>query len=98
MINPFISVDEQLKQIGWNKYYETDEGFTFVKKWGVEVFEKAMFDGKHIRFLWPMSCLPDAPAPVDEKDMELFAAKIKEWRRQYGRNTKGGRHFSEKCS
>ena len=70
----------------------------FVKKWGIEVFEKATFDGKHIRFLWPMSVIPDAPGPVDEKELALFAAKIKEWRRQNECTDKGRRHFSKKQS
>lgn len=98
IINPFISIDEQLADIGWKKLCETTEEFIFVKKWGIEVFEKAAFDGKHIRFLWPMSVIPDAPGPVDEKELALFAAKIKEWRRQNECTDKGGRHFSKKQS
>ena len=98
MVNPFISVDEQLRKFYWNKYYECGLGFEFVKKWGVDVYEKAVFDGKHIVFYWPMSVVPNAPGPMNEKELELFAAKIKEWRRQYGRNTESGRHSSKKCS
>lgn len=98
MVNPFVSIDQQLADFGWNKLSETTEGFVFVKKWGIEVFEKAMFDGKHIRIFWPMSVIPDAPGPVDEKELELFSAKIKDWRKQNEHNSKNGRHYSKKCS
>ena len=97
MINPFVSIDEQLSRIGWIKFYECQKGFGYVKHIGDDIFYRADFDRYGIQFYDP--CLYDHDAiSVTEVALELFAAKIKEWRRQYGRNTEGGRHFSEKCS
>ena len=96
MINPFISVDEQLKEIGWNIYYYGDKGFHFVKKMSDEIWYSALYWKKDgIKFFDPIL---EKSICVKEKELELFAAKIKEWRRQYERNTKGGRHFSEERS
>lgn len=93
MVNPFISVDEQLKRIGWNKYYDCDLGFKYVKKVGVDVYFIAHFDKYHIDF-----SDEGRPIGVGEKDLELFAVKIKEWRRRNGRNSETGRHYSKKQS
>lgn len=97
MINPFISVDEQLGRIGYMKLQEGPWGFIFAKHLGDGYCIKAECHGGYIQFYDPSLWDHDA-ASVNDKELELFIAKIKEWRRQYGRNTKGGRHFSEKCS
>ena len=93
MVNPFISIDEQLKRIGWNKYYECDLGFKYVRKIGVDVYHIAHFDRYHIDF-----SDEGRPIGVSEITLELFPAKKKEWRRQYGRNTESGRHTDKECS
>ena len=96
MVNPFISIDEQLKKYGWNKYYENENGFRYVMRIGIEVFFYADFDKYGIKFY---DEVPEIRAiEVSEVTLELFAAKIKEWRRQYGRNTESGRHTGKKCS
>lgn len=96
MVNPFISIDEQLSRFGWNKYYENENGFRFVRRMGVDVKFIADFNKYGIKFY-------DEPyvfrsIDVTEVTLELFAAKIKEWRKQNERNTKGGRHYRKKCS
>lgn len=96
MVNPFISIDEQLKKYGWNKYYENENGFRYVMRIGIEVFFYADFNKYGIKFY---DEVPEIRAiEVSEIALELFAAKIKEWRRQHGRNTESGRHSSKKCS
>ena len=50
IINPFISIDEQLSEQGWNKYCENENGFRFVQKLGIEVFYLADFDKNGIKF------------------------------------------------
>lgn len=97
MVNPFISIDEQLKRIGWNKYYECEKGFGYVKHIGDDVFYRADFDRYGIQFYDPYLYDHDAIS-VTEVVLELFAAKIKEWRRQYGRNTESGRYSGKKRS
>lgn len=96
-INPFISIDEQLKRIGWNKYYESSYGFHFVKRIGIEVWHSALFwkDDGGIKFFDPIL---EKAIIVNEKELALFTAKMKEWRRQNECTNKGGRHFSEKQS
>ena len=97
MVNPFISVDEQLSRIGWNVYYDGDKGFHFVKKIGIEVWHSALFwkSDYGMRFFDPIL---EKAIEVNEKELELFAAKIKEWRRRNGRNSEVGRHYSKKQS
>ena len=96
MINPFVSIDEQLHRHGWNKYYENGNGFRFVKMMGVDVRFLADFNKYGIKFY-------DDPylfrsIDVNEVTLKLFAAKIKEWRRQNERNSKAGRHYRKKRS
>lgn len=92
MVNPFISVDEQLHRIGWNKFYENDVGFRFVKKMGNDIYFVAEFDKKGIRFLDDL--YEFGAIRVNEPELELFKVKIKEWRKQYGRNTESRSHTS----
>ena len=97
MINPFISIDEQLNRHGWVKYFENKNGFRFVKKIGVDVYFYASFNK-----LSGISFYDEVPEfrsiETDEKTLELFAAKIKEWRRQYERNTESKRASCKKQS
>lgn len=86
MINPFVSVDQQLSDIGWNKYYESKIGFRFVKKVGVDVFFYADLVPSGLIFYDDMDYMRSIA--VKEKELELFTAKVKEWRKQYERNTK----------
>ena len=96
MINPFISIDEQLKKYGWNKYFENENGFRYVLRIGIEVFFYADFDKYGIKFY---DEVPEIRAiEVSETTLELFAAKIKEWRRQYERNTESRRTPCKKQS
>jgi len=97
MVNPFISVDEQLNRIGYVKLDEGSLGFTFAKHLGGGYAVKAECRGGYICFYDPGILNHDAFS-VNDKELELFAAKVKEWRKQYGRNTKIGRHFSKKRS
>ena len=95
-INPFISLDEQLERIGWHKFYENEHGFRYTRKIGVDVIFIANFNKYGIRFY-------DDPytfhaIDVSEITLKLFAAKIKEWRRYYGRTTEGGLHYSKERS
>ena len=96
IINPFISIDEQLKKYGWNKYFENEHGFRYVKKLGVDIYYYAEFNGYGIRFYDEVPELYSVD--VTEITLTLFTAKIKEWRRQYECTNKGGRHFSKEQS
>ena len=89
MINPFISINQQLEDVGWKKYFDNDKGFKYVLKIGVDVYQLAEFRGNGIRFYDDTIIGHDYDSiEVDEKTLELFAAKIKEWRKQYGRPDK----------
>ena len=95
MINPFISIDEQLHRQGWNMYYCNKTGFRYVKKVGVDVFFFADFNTEGVKFFNdPIE--ENNPIFVEEEVINLFAAKMKEWRRQYERNTQTGRHYCKK--
>ena len=99
MVNPFVSIDEQLSRYGWNKYYENENGFRYARKIGTSVFYLADFDKSGIKFYDDMIIGHDYDAiRVNGKTLELFAAKIKEWRARYGRNTKDRRHSSKERS
>lgn len=96
IINPFISIDEQLRELGWDKYHEGETGFNYVKKMGDEIWFIALYsknDG--IKFFDPIL---ESAIYMNEKELALFAAKIKEWRRQNECTNKGGRHFSKEQS
>ena len=88
MINPFIAIDEQLHNIGWNKFVEAKCGFMYVKKVGSYVFQIANFTESGLRFYDDTTMGDHRAIPVNEKELELFSKKIKEWRRQYGRPDK----------
>lgn len=89
MVNPFISVDQHLENLGWRKYYENRGGFKYVKKLGVDVYYLAEFKGEGVRFYDDMIIGHDYDSiEVNEKELEVFAVKIKEWRRQYERSNK----------
>ena len=88
MINPFIAIDEQLHDIGWNKFTEGKWGFIYVKKVGAYIFQIANFTEIGIRFYDDTTMGDHEAIPVNEKELELFSKKIKEWRKQYGRPDK----------
>ena len=96
LIKPFIPIDEQLKRFGWNKFYENEHGFRYIKKLGVDIFYYADFNGHGIRFHDEVPELYSIE--VSEATLNLFAAKIKEWRRQNECSNKGGRHYSKEQS
>lgn len=96
MVNPFVSIDQQLSDIGWKKYYESEFGFQFVKKVGMDVYFHAKFIKQGLTFYDDIDLMNSIA--VKDKELELFAAKIKEWRRQYERNTKAGRHSRKERS
>ena len=97
IINPFVSVDQQLSEAKWVKMHENSNGFTFVKPLGSGYFIKADCEHGKIKFFDPLVDRDNAKE-IDEIELKLFAAKIKEWRRQYECSNKGGRHYSEKQS
>lgn len=83
-VNPFVSVDQQLFDIGWNRYYENENGFRYAKKIGVDVWHLADYNKTGIRFYDDMIIGHDYDSiTVDEKELLLFAKKIKEWKGQY---------------
>lgn len=88
MINPFIAIDEQLHDIGWNKFVDGVCGFIYVKKVGADVFQIANYNGSGIRFYDDATFGHSNAISVNEKELELFSKKIREWRRQYGRPDK----------
>lgn len=96
MINPFISIDYQLEQAGWNKYSDNRAGFIFTKKIGNDlalVAECRASQGGKIRFLYSEE---RDGSFIEEKDLYLFAKKLKEWRWKNEHPNKGGRHYSKK--
>ena len=97
IINPFISVDEQLNEAGYVKLDEGPLGFTFAKHLGGGYVVKAECRGGYICFYDPDLLHHDAVS-INDKELRLFAAKIKEWRKQHGRNTETGRHYDKECS
>lgn len=88
MINPFIAIDEQLHNNSWNKFVEGVCGFIYVKRVGVDVFQIANYDKSGIRFYDDATFSHSNAISVNEKELELFSKKIKEWRKQYGRPSK----------
>lgn len=100
MVNPFVSIDQQLSDVGWKKRNESDDGFHYLKKIGVDVWYSAAFKERSgIRFYDPMILGRDYDSIcVNEKELELFAAKIKEWRKKHGCSTKTGRHYHKELS
>lgn len=99
MVNPFISIDEQLADFGYVKLQEGVWGFTYAKHLGDGYVIKAECRDGRIKFYDPMVLGHDFDsAYVDEKELELFRAKIKEWRKQNERNSKNGRHYSKERS
>ena len=83
MVNPFVSVDQQLENIGWIKQYEGDKGFTFAKKIGVGCFYVAESRNGKVCFYDGMAFYDYDAVAADEKELMLFAKKIKEWKGQY---------------
>ena len=87
-INPFISVDQQLEDIGWIRQYEGSKGFIYGKRIGVGFFYVARYakgwNGFYGIKFYDGEILHDYDAiPVNEKELVLFAKKIKEWKGQY---------------
>lgn len=82
-INPFVSVNQQLEDIGWIRQYEGDKGFTFAKKIGVGCFYVAESRKGKIRFYDGLVFYDYDAVAVNEKELMLFAKKIKEWKEQY---------------
>lgn len=84
---PIISINQQLSDIGWKIYGEGETGFRFGKPEGHEYVMVADFKRNlGLRFNYP-DIVHCPAAYVNERELELFRAKIKEWRRQYERNT-----------
>lgn len=91
MINPFISIDQQLEDVGWKKLYETQNGFGYARKISSEIAMKA--EGVYVYDTFCFGCYDPSSVYrttylINEHDMRLFTAKIKEWRKQYGRPDK----------
>ena len=82
-INPFVSINQQLEDLGWIMEYEGDIGFTFAKKVGIEVFHVAQYRKDGICFYDGVAFYEHETVPVNEKELMLFAKKIKEWKEQY---------------
>lgn len=97
MVNPFVSIEQQLSDIGYMKLQEGSWGFVYAKHLGDGYVVKAECHGGYIQFYDPSILHHDA-VYVSEKELELFRAKIKEWRKENERNSKAGRHYSEKRS
>ena len=99
MVNPFVSIDQQLSDIGYVKLWEKSWGFAYAKHIGDGYAIKAECHNGRIKFYDPMVLGHDFDsAYVGEKELELFRAKIKEWRKENERNSKAGRHYREKRS
>ena len=82
MINLFVSIHQQLLDIGYNILYEGDKGFIYVKPLGSGYFIKAEYLDNRIKFFDPLK-KGDNVVGVDELTLRLFAARIKEWRKKY---------------
>lgn len=82
-INPFVSVDIHLENDGWIKQYEGEKGFTYAKKIGVSVFYVAKYREGGIRFFDGVGFGVYDAIPIDEKELMLFAKKIREWKGHY---------------
>lgn len=100
MINPFISVDQQLEYKGFKKFYDGDIGFIFIKPIGdgysVKAQAELRSDGKlRIRIFDPQS---NVPVYIEDDILELFAAKMKDWRKTYGRSAKTRKNSNKKRS
>lgn len=94
MVNPFISVDQHLENLGWKRYYENEGGFKYVKKIGVDIYYLAEFKGEGIRFYDDMVLGHSYYSIiVNERELEVFAAKIKEWRKYYEHSDKNRKDF-----
>ena len=83
MMNPFVSVDQQLENIGWIKQYEGDKGFTFAKKIGVECFYVAESRNGRVCFYDGTVFCDYYAVAANEKELLLFSKKLKEWKGQY---------------
>ena len=94
MVNLIIDIDKQLENKGWKKSHENMLGFGFVKKIGSDVFYIAQGSKVGIRFY--DSDILDRAVYVDEEDLDLFRAKLKRWRKQYGNYTETGNDPGEK--
>ena len=85
-INPFVSVDIHLENDGWIKQYEGIEGFTYAKNVGGGYIYIAQLKntilGFTIRFYDPD--FNNRASWVSEKELRLFARKMKEWKEQHG--------------
>lgn len=88
MFNPFISIDEQLKNIGYIKQHEGEHGFAYAKHVGggyIYIAEALKPPDKNIeltiRFYDPDRY--GESALVTEKELLLFSKKLKEWKGQY---------------
>lgn len=94
MVNPFVSIDQQLSDIGYVKLQEGPWGFAYAKPLGDGYCVKAECKKGRIIFYDPMVIGHDYDSVyISDKELDLFAAKIREWRRIYERDTKAGRHY-----
>ena len=87
MVNPFVNLDEQLKKRSLFKRWENEKGFRYVKVYGDRsafvVDASVNYEGKLRLKVFDQELL--RCATLSEQEMELFTAKMKEWRRRYGR-------------
>lgn len=91
MINPFVSINQQLEDIGYVRQYEGQYGFIFAKNVGggyVHLAEALapIEENKElkIRFYDPHVTY-NSSVQVSAKELALFSKKLKEWKEQYER-------------
>lgn len=89
LVKFYQSTDQQLEDIGYVKQYEGDKGFIYAKNVGggyINIAEalKALENEKEltVRF-YDASGIEKYPTCVNEKELRLFARKLKEWKGQY---------------
>lgn len=87
MINPFVSVDQQLEDIGYVRQYEGRKGFVYAKNVGggyIFIAEAIKYEKIGVRFYDPNG-YDETAIFVSDKELKLFARKLKEWKEQYER-------------
>lgn len=89
MVNIFVSIDQQLEDIGYKRQYEGEHGFIYAKNVGggyiyiAEALKKIEnYTELKVRFYDPDD-IYNSSAWVSEKELMLFSKKLKEWKEQY---------------
>ena len=91
MINPFVSIDQQLLDIGYVKQYEGPKGFIYAKNAGggnIHKAEalKAISNKNELKVrIYDPGIIYDSAVWISEKELLLFSKKLKEWKGQYER-------------